>query len=152
MKEAGEIADVAESVAGGREARRGLLARLTIEVRLDSAPHLPDLLASEWVTLLGDGTSDAMESVRTNRALDERAQTERLIVGDLIPDDRLGGLLTIDLVNDELAGPPIADLLHVIRRPQQLICRELSSSSLGKEVKQQSFGNRLTHCSLLARW
>ena len=82
MEEAGEIASVPEGEASARETGSGLLARLAVEVRLHPEVHLPDIVPSELEALCGDVRVDVPEIGRADSALDQLAQTERLVVVD----------------------------------------------------------------------
>ncbi len=88
VEEAGEIAGVPEDEASGRETHGGLLARFATEVRLHPEVHLPNISPSELEALRGDVRVDVPEISRTDRAFDQLAQTERLVVGNGKADHR----------------------------------------------------------------
>ncbi len=85
VQEAGEITGGGELVAGGRQALRGLLAGLDVEVGLHPALDRPDTDALERETVLGDVGIDIPDVTRADRAVDKRDEADRLVVGNLAP-------------------------------------------------------------------
>lgn len=83
--ESGEVRGVREGAAGRHEARRGLLAGFAVEERLDPQSHSTDTDASEPETLLGDIRFDVSVVGWADRPLDELHETERPVVGNMVP-------------------------------------------------------------------
>ncbi len=89
-EETGEVAGVGQNVAGGNQALRSLLARLSSEERLDPHFNRLDIRPLERETLRGNIGVEVAVVARAEGALDQIHQTEGLVVGDRETDELLG--------------------------------------------------------------